>query len=90
MSSKVFKAVVDQHQCAMRIFKENYKFETKQSDIVFYLDYSLRNKQSEQLADENRVATLNKKIAKRQILIDKLTEELEITKSVTKEDVCIE
>lgn len=86
-SDKVFKGVVNQHECAMRIFKDMYSFKVKQDDILFYLRYTLSKHQSEQLADQNKVEALNKKIDKRQITIDKLTSELEIARSVTDLDI---
>lgn len=86
-NDKIFKDVVNQHECAMRIFKEGYSFKVKQEDILFYLRQVLSKHQSEQLADQNKVAALNKKIAKRQNTIDVLIEQLEITKSVTELDI---
>lgn len=86
-SDKVFKDVINQHECAMRMFKDGYSFKTKQNDILYYLEASIRKHQSEQLSDENKVAALNKKIDKRQVLIDSLTSQLEISKSVTEEDI---
>lgn len=84
---EVIKDVINQHECAMKLFKDGYSFDTKQKDIVFYITTSLRKHQSEQLSDQNKVDILNKKIDKRQILIDDLINRLEISKSVTEMDV---
>lgn len=86
-TDKIFKGVVNQHECAKRVFKDGYCFETKQKDVLFHIDYALRKHQSEQLADQNRVATLNKKMSKRQILIENLITQLEVSASVTELDV---
>lgn len=90
MSKKILNEILDQHKSALRGFKEHYCFETKQKDILFRLECSLRKCLSEQLADQNRVAALTKKMEKRQKEIDKWNAYLEVTKTVTKEDVCIE
>jgi len=84
---KIFKDIVNQHECAMRLFKDGYSFDTKQHDILFYIETSLRKYQAEQLADQNRVVALNKKMDKRQILIEGLISQLEISKSVTELDI---
>lgn len=86
-TDKIFKDVVNQHECAKRGFKDGYCFETKQKDILFHIDYALRKHQSEQLADQNRVAILNKKMSKRQTLIENLITQLEVSASVTESDV---
>lgn len=86
-SDKVFKDVVNQHECAKRVFREGYSFSTKQQDILRSLEMALRKQQSEQLADQNKVAALNKKIDKRQTLIDWRDCQLEIAKSVTELDI---
>lgn len=86
-SDKVFNDVVRQHEAAVRMFKGGYSFDTKQRDILFHLEMSVRKHQSEQLADQNKVAALNKKIEKRQILIDELNTQLETSNMVTEEDI---
>lgn len=84
---KVFKDVVNQHECAIRIFKDRYSFKVKQEDILFYIQASLTKYKGEQLTDQNKVTALNKKIDKRQTVIDDLTKQLEIAKSVTELDI---
>jgi len=84
---KVFKDVVNQHECAKRVFKESYSFSTKQQDILHGVEMVLRKHQSEQLTDQNKMAALSKKIDKRQTVIDDLTKQLEIVKSVTELDI---
>jgi hypothetical protein len=71
----------------MRMFKDSYRFKVKQDDILFYVRNSLSKYQAEQIADQKKVDSLNKKIAKRQPIIDQLANQLEITKSVTEEDI---
>ena len=85
--NKILKDVINQHESAMRVFKGCYSFDTKQKDILFYLETSLRKYQAEQLADQNKVAALSKKIDKRQVTIESLLNQLEITKSVTELDI---
>lgn len=84
---KIFDDLINQHECAVRLFKGSYSFNTKQRDILFHLETAIRKYQSEQLADRNKVSTLNKKIDKRQVLIDSLTSQLEIAKSITELDI---
>lgn len=84
---EIFQRIVREHEGAMRMFKERYRFKAKQDDILFYVRNSLSRHQAEQIADQKKVDSLNKKIAKRQPIIDQLTNQLEITKSVTEEDV---
>ena len=84
---EIFQRVVREHQGAMRMFKDRYRFKAKQDDILFYLGSTLRKHQSEQLSDQKKVEALNKKIAKRQPIIDQLANQLEITKSVTESDI---
>lgn len=86
-SDKIFKGVVSQHECAIGLFKDGYSFDTKQKDILFHLEIALRKHQSEQLSDQNKVAVLNKKIDKRQVLIDDLINQLEISRDVTEGDI---
>lgn len=87
MKDKIFKGVVNQHECALRIFKGGYSFKVKQDDILFYMTYNLSKHQSEQLADQAKVAQLNKKIAKQQVKIESLLNQLEIAQSVTELDI---
>lgn len=84
---EIFQRVVREHEGAMRMFKDSYRFKVKQDDIVFYVGSSLSKHQAEQIADQKKVDSLNKKIAKRQPIIDQLINQLEITKSVTEEDI---
>lgn len=84
---KVFNDVVNQHEAAMRTFKSGYSFDTKQKDILFNLEISIRKYQAEQLVDQNKVDALNKKISKRQTLIEDMSIQLEISKSVKQEDM---
>lgn len=84
---KIFDDLINQHECAVRLFKGSYSFNTKQRDILFHLETAIRKYQSEQLADRNKVDTLNKKIDKRQVLIDSLTSQLEIAESITELDI---
>lgn len=86
-SDKILKDMINQHACAMRMFKEGYSFDTKQQNILFYLETALRKYQAEQLVDQNKMVTLNKKMDKRQILIEELINQLEISKSVTELDI---
>lgn len=84
---EIFQRVVREHEGAMRMFKDRYRFKAKQDDILFYVGSSLSKHQAEQIADQKKVDSLNKKIAKRQPIIEKLINQLEITKSVTEEDI---
>lgn len=84
---EIFQRVVSEHEGALMKFKDSYRFKVKQNDILYYLEAPLRKYLSEQLSDQNQVAALNKKIDKRQIKIDLLTNQLEISKSVTEEDI---
>lgn len=86
-SDKIFKGVVNEHECALRMFKEAYSFDIKQQNILFYLETTLRKYQAEQLVDQNKMTALNKKIDKRQILIEGLIHKLEISKGVTELDI---
>lgn len=86
-TDKIFKDLINQHECAASLFKSGYSFDTKQRDILFHLEITLRKHRSEQLAEENKVAALNKKIDKRQTLIDSLASQLEIAKSITELDI---
>lgn len=84
---EIFQRVVREHEGAMRMFKDRYRFKVKQDDILFYVGNSLGKHQAEQIADQRMVESLNKKIAKRQPIIDQLANQLEITKSVTELDI---
>lgn len=84
---KVFNDAVNQHKAAMRKFTSGYSFDTKQKDILFNLEISIRKYQSEQLADQNKIDALNKKIYKRQTIIEDMSIQLEISKSVKLEDI---
>lgn len=87
MESKIVKDVIQQHLGAIGLFKDNYSFKVKQEDILFYLGNSVSKYQAEQIAAQKKVDTLNKKIAKLQPIIDTLNRQIEITKSVTEEDI---
>lgn len=84
---EIFQSVVREHEGAVRMFKDSYRFKVKQDDIVYYVRSSLNKHQAGQISDQMKVDALNKKIAKRQPIIDQLTNQLEITKSVTEEDI---
>lgn len=84
---EIFQRVVREHEGAMRMFKDRYRFKAKQDDILFYLGSTLSKHQAEQIADQKKVDLLNKNIAKRQPIIDQLANQLEITKSVTESDI---
>lgn len=84
---EIFQRVVREHEGAMMMFKDRYRFKVKQDDILFYVRNSLSRHQAEQISDQKMVESLNKKIAKRQPIMDQLTNQLEITKSVTELDI---
>lgn len=86
-TDKILMDLINQHESAVRLFKSSYSFDTKQKDILFHLEMALRKHRSEQLTDQNKVATLNKKMDKRQTVIDNITSQLEISKSLTELDI---
>lgn len=87
MIGEIYKDVTNQHECAKRIFKDCYSFDIKQKDILFEVENTLRKYQAEQLVDQNKVAALNKKMDKRQVVIDNLLNRLEITKNLTEDEI---
>jgi len=85
-----YEDLVNQHKSAMHMFGDNYSFKTKQNDILFDIRMKLTKELSQQIADQRIIDKLTKKVEKRQIVIDKITNEQEIAKSFTEEDLLID
>ncbi len=84
---KLREDYIKQHLGAKRFYSDNYRFEVKQSDLLFYSQHELGKVNGQISKDKKQVEALLKKIAKAEKVQKELQAIYDAIRSITEQDV---